>query len=356
MILRLRSYILRRLLSAVPTLLGLSILVFSTTIFVPPSVRVQLFIEEKRIKNPWAPDPTPELIKKYGLNEPFPILYLRWLKEVLKGSLGWSYRYNMPVSEVLLRFFPATLELVLYAALPILIGGFKLGVYSAKRANSRAPREDPFDFAVRSITTIGYSIPSFCIGILLLVIFYLGLGWFGLDRLGIEANVYIHSPQWIPYTGFYTIDALLNGQLWIFFDALKHLVLPVITLIIQMLAIVARITRSCMISELVKPHITTAKAMGLDEGTIMNHAKKGSLASVLTISGILFANMLTGVVVTEYIFALEGLGSLVVAAAWRFDYPLLVGLSLLFCVIFILANIIVDIAYAYIDPRIKLIS
>ncbi|MFQ6125463.1 MAG: ABC transporter permease [Candidatus Heimdallarchaeota archaeon] len=350
---RLSQYIIRKLISTVLTLFGLSFLLYFTTILVPVDVRVQLFIEEQRIQNPFAPDPTLALIEKYGLNDPFPIQYLKWLKGILKGSFGWSYEYNLPVTDVILRYFPATLELVMYAAPLILIGGYKLGVYSAKRASVKSPREDPIDFLIRGLTTIGYSIPAFCLALPLLLIFYLGLSWFGLNRLGLDANIFVKSSQWTSYTRLYTIDALLNGQLWIFFDALNHLILPVLTLTINMLAIIARITRSGMIGELIKPQIITARAMGLDEGKVLSHAKKGSLSSVLTVSGILFAGMLTGVVVIEYIFVFPGLGSVVVKAAQRFDYALLVGISLVFCVVFMLVNLIVDITYAYIDPRVK---
>ena len=351
---RLANYIVRKLLSVIPTLLGLSLIIFYTTSFFPPEERVKLFVEPQRLQNPWAPDPIPALIEKYHLNEPFHIQYMTWLREVLKGNLGFSHLYDMPVANVISNFFPATLELVIYATPIIIIGGYKLGVLSAKRANKRAPREDPIDFAVRTITTLGYSIPSFCLGLLLLMIFYVGLSWVGLERLGIDASAFIHSPQWTHYTGLYTIDALLNGQLWIFSDALRHLVLPVITLTIQMLAILVRITRSSMVGELVKPYIVSAKAKGLDESGVIKHASKNSLISVLTVSGILFASMLTGVVVTEYVFLTRGVGFLVVQAASRYDYPLLVGVSLFFCVIFMLINLIVDITYAYIDPRVKL--
>lgn len=348
------NYILRKLVFAVLSLLGLSILIYYTTTFFSPQARVQLFISSQRIQSMRAPDPTPALIEKYGLNDPFPIQYMNWLKLVLKGSLGYSHKVNMPVNEAIFHFFPATLELVIYSAPLIFIGGYKLGVYSAKRVSSKAPQEDPIDFAIRGITTIGYSIPSFCLGILLLVIFYVGMGLGGIGNLGNAAKVYTFSSQWTHFTGLITIDALLNGQLWIFFDALKHLVLPVITLATQMIAIVARITRSSMINELVKPNIVTAKAMGLEEGKVINHAKKGAITSTLTVSGILFASMLTGVVVTEYLFLRKGLGSLVVTAADRLDYPLLVGLALVFCVIFMLVNLIVDIIYAYLDPRVEL--
>ena len=354
MILRLANYILRKLLFAVPTLLGLSLIILYTTTFLPPEERLKLFISPSRFQVPWAPDPTSALIEKYHLNDPFHIQYITWLGEVLKGNLGWSHLYDMPVANAISNFFPATLELVIYATPIIIIGGYKLGVFSAKRAHKRAPREDPIDFAVRTITTLGYSVPSFCLGLLLLVIFYVGLSWVGLERLGAEASAFIRSPQWTYYTGLYTIDAPLNGQFWVFSDALRHLVLPVITLATQMLTILVRITRSGMVSELVEPYIVSAKAKGLEEREVIKHPKKNSLISVLTVSGILFASMLTGVVVTEYVFLMRGVGFLVVQAGNRYDFPLLVGVSLFFCVIFMLVNLIVDITYAYIDPRVKL--
>lgn len=155
------------------------------------------------------------------------------------------------------------------------------------------------------------------------------------------------------YTRLYTIDALLNGQLWIFFDAAMHLVLPLITLTTQNLAIVVRITRTSVIGELFKPHIIAARAKGLDEKAVIRHAKKPALSSVLTISGISFASMLTDVIVTEYIFSMKGMGFLVLKTAERLDYTLLVGVSLIFCIVLVLVNLMVDLAYASIDTRVE---
>lgn len=340
----------------VPTLLGLSLIIFFTTTFFSPSDRVRLFISPSQYMIPWGPSDIPELIEMYHLNDPFHIQYLTWLGEVLKGNLGYSYLYDMSVVEAMLHFFPATLELVIYAAPIIILGGYKLGVFSAKRASSKAPDEDAIDFTTRTITIIGYSIPSFVLGIALLVIFYLSLGWFLPERLSINLQPSISSATsgWVRYTGLLTIDGLLNRRPDITLDAFRHLVLPVITLATQNLAILVRITRSSMVSELFKPYVVTAKAKGLDEREVIKHAKKNSLTSVFTISGMLFASMLTGVVVTEYVYNIKGMGFLVVQAARRYDYALLVGISLSFCVIFMFVNLIVDIAYAYIDPRVKL--
>jgi len=352
---KLANYILKRLLFAVPTLLGLSLIIFYMTTFFPPEQRTNLFLSENRYQNPWAPDPLPELIEKYHLNDSFFIQYTTWLSEVLRGNFGYSFLYSNNAVNVILRFFPATLELVIFAVPITIFGGYKLGVFTAKRAHRRAPHGDIVDYVTRTITTMGYSLPSFVLGLLLLVIFYLVLGWFQPGRLSIELQTFIFSPTsgWVSYTGLLTIDGLLNGRVDITLDALRHLVLPVITLVTQNLALLVRITRSSMVGELVRPYIVTAKAKGLDEKKVIEHAKKNSLISVLTVSGILFANLLTGVVVTEYIFSISGIGSLVVHAASKLDFVLLVDVSLLFCVVFMLFSLIVDIAYTYIDPRVN---
>lgn len=352
MTLRLTSYTLKKILSVIPTLLGLSLLIFYTSTFFPINQRAALFVSPLSMAGSGAPSSF-NLAEKYALNDPFYIQFTRWLGVLLTGSLGWSYRYNALVTEVISRAFPVTAELIMYAVPIIIILGYKLGVFSAKRAHSKAPHEDPADLTIRILTTIGYSIPSFALGLLLLTIFFVGFGWVGISRVGSAASSFIASDQWTHYTRLYTIDALLNGQLWIFFDAAMHLVLPVITLTTQNLAIVVRITRTSVIGELLKPHIVAARAKGLNEKAIIRHAKRPALSSVLTISGILFASMLTGVIVTEYIFSMKGIGFLVLQAAERLDYTLLIGASLLFCVVFMLVNLIVDLAYAFIDPRVE---
>lgn len=355
MTLNLIRYVAKRLVFTLPTLFALSLIIYYTTTFFPPGKRVALFIPTDPYLHPGHDilSAVDKLIEKYHLNDPFYVQYFAWIGGVLKGNLGYSFTYHKPVIDAILRDLPATLELVMYAAPIIFLGGYRLGVFSAKRANKKAPKDDIIDSAIRSVSIFGYSIPRFCIGLLLLVIFYLCLGWVEPGRLGFDSEAFVwYSSDWTHYTGLYTVDALLNGAPWIFLDALKHLFLPVITLSIGMLPIVIRITRSAMLGELVMPYVTTAKAKGLDEKAVSRHAEKNSLSSVLTVSGILLASMLTGVVVTEYIFLIHGLGYMAVEAAREFDYPLLVGLALTFCLIFALINLLVEIAYARIDPRV----
>lgn len=347
-------YVVKRIVLTIPTLFALSLIIFYTTTFFPATKRVYLYIPDSPYRHP-GHDVTsviPELIEKYHLNDPFFVQYFIWLSGVLRGNLGYSWTYG-GVSEAILDSFSATAEIVIYAAPVIVLCGYKLGTFSAKRAHAKGSREDVVDFAVRSFSILGYSIPQFCLALLLLVVFYLFLGWFQPGRLGTESLSIIHSEEWTQYTGLYTFDAILNGNPSIFLDALKHLVLPVTTLVIQMFPIVVRVTRSSMLEELSKPYIISARAKGLDNKAVARHAEKNSLTSVLTISGILLASMLTGVIVTEHVFLINGIGSMVVKAAQNLDYPILVGVSLVFCLIFALVNLIVDVAYAYINPRIK---
>lgn len=295
------------------------------------------------------------IARKYGLYDPFHVQYINWLKVTLtEFTLGYSELCDEYVLDVILKKFPATLELVMYSVPIIIFGGIRLGVYSGRRAHERKGHEDLVDFVIRAVATWIYSIPIFFIGFLLLSIFFLNLGWVYPGRLGPDAQLFINTVAWKSHTGLYTIDALLNGQFWVFFDALKHLALPVVTLTISVLPIIARVTRSGMLVELGKPYVTMAKAKGISEREVINHAKKNALIPILTVSSMICASMLTGIVVTEVTFGFYGIGSLAVLAAQRYDFPLLVGLSMFFCLIFVIINFVVDIMYTHIDPRVNL--
>jgi len=326
------KYLIMRLILAVPTLLGLSLMIFSTIAFLPLRVRQNLF------GNP---------------HDTFIVQWIAWLERVLQGDLGFSRTMTVSVMDGILRSFGATLEIVMYSAPIIIVLGYKLGVLSAKRAHKKAPRGDIADQTVRVATAIGYSTPAFSLGLFLLLIFYLGFHWPAIGRLGLKAEIFVYSSAFTRYTGLNTVDALLNGQPWILFDALQHLTLPILTLTVTMLPTIIMVTRASMMDELSKPYIVLAKAKGLNEKEVIGHAKKLSMFPVFTVSGIIVASMLTGVVVVEYIFAIYGLGYWLVRAVMRWDYSLILGISLLFAAIFIIANIIVDVAYTYLDPRIK---
>ena len=351
---KLARYLIRRSILAVPTLLALSLIIFSTMMFVPMGERLRLYRSEFQYHNPLHSVGDEVIIAKYRLNEPFIAQWMAWLREALNGNLGFSRAMGVPVVKGILLSFGATLEIVMYSAPITVFLGYRLGVLSAKRAYNRTPRGDAVDEIIRVASTIGYSTPAFFLGLFLLLVFYLGLRWPSIGRLGLEAETFVYSSEFATWTRLYTIDALLNGQIWILSDALQHLALPVLTLTITVSPIITRITRASMMEELGKPYNIVAKAKGLNENEVVGHAKKPSSFPVFTVSAMVVATMLTGVVVVESIFRMRGLGYWLVKAATSWDYMLIVSIILLFCVIFVVANLVVDVAYTYLDPRVEL--
>lgn len=267
----------------------------------------------------------------------------------MKGNLGWSKSVNIPVSQAIINFLPATVELTLYAAPLIILLGIRLGILSAINRDKTA------DHLLRSMAIIGWSLPSFWLGLVLLSFFYGGAGIFPPGRLGVDATVQVNSPDFVRFTYINTIDALLNGQLQVFFDGIVHLILPVLTLTIVDIALVMRLMRSSMLESLSKGYITTARSKGLDErDVIYRHARKNALIPVITVSGILFGSLLNGVVLTEIVFNYVGIGYWAARAATQLDIPAVLGFALFTGVLFVFTNLIVDILYAYTDPRIRL--
>jgi len=332
------------LILVIPTLLGISFLIFGITQLFDPVERASLYIRDPRqarfIK---------EIIEKYGLDKPFYVQYFSWLSQVLQGNLGWSQSLHMPVLEALITRFPATAELVLYSAPLTIILGIFLGKISAVK------KDTIVDHITRVMAIIGWSLPAFWLGIVLLAIFYGGAGLFPPGRLSPWAEAMMRSGEFKVYTGLYTIDAILNLNGAVFLDALSHLILPVVTLTTINVALIMRIMRSSMLEQLGKTYIIAARARGLDNKTVINkHATKNALIPVITISGLLTAGMLSGMVITETVFEFKGIGYFAAHAATQLDIPAVLGFALFAGIIFVIANLIVDILYAYIDPRIRL--
>lgn len=340
----LRTYIVRRLLLVVPVLLGATLLIFAITQLFSPVERASLYIRDPR----QARD-IEAIIKKYGLDLPVHLQYFRWLDQVLHGNLGWSQSIHMPVLEALVTRLPATAELTLYAAPLTVFVGIFLGKLAAVK------KDTAIDHLTRIMAIIGWSLPSFWLGIMLLAIFYGGLGAFSPGRLSTWAENLILSGEFKVYTGLYTIDAILNLNGAVFLDALSHLVLPVTTLVTINIALLMRVMRSCMLEQLNKTYVIAARARGLEWKAVVNkHAAKNALIPVITLSGLLTAGMLSGMVITETVFEFKGVGYWAAHAATQLDIPAVLGFALFAGIVFVLANLMVDILYAYIDPRIRL--
>lgn len=339
-----REYIIRRLLLMIPTLMGTVLLVFAVTTLFTPEMRASLYVSE--VKHVFHVD---EIIKRYGLDQPFYIQFTNWLTAVFQGNLGWSKLDSKPVLQAIMSRLPATIEIVLLSIPFIVFLGIFLGVQSATH------RDKPLDHVTRVMAIIGWSLPSFWIGTILLAVFYGWLGWFPSGRLGTDAYLVVLSKSFNRYTGFYTIDSLLNGQYWIFVDALRHMILPATVLTIIQIALIVRVMRSSMLESLSKGYIVAARARGLTQKEVINkHARRNALIPAITLSGLLIAGMLTGVVITETVFNFKGIGNWAAKSALILDIAPVIGFALLSAVVFVTANLIVDILYAYIDPRIRL--
>jgi len=328
----------------IPTLIGVSLLIFAVVQMFSPEQRATLYV-----RSPQQIEQIPQIIERYHLRDPVYVQYFTWIQEVLSGNLGFSRSAKQPVVEAIVSRFPATAELVMFSIPITILLGIYLGVKSAVN------RDKIVDHVTRSVSIIGWSLPSFWLAIVLLAIFYGGFGLFPPLRLGTAAEDFVNSSAFIRYTHLNTIDAILNGQAWILIDALEHIVLPTITLTTIQLALIVRVMRSSMLEALGKGYITTGRAKGLSEKEVVNkHARRNALIPVITLSGLLAAGMLNGVVITETIFAINGIGRLGAQAAIDLDIPMTLGFAVFSGLNFIVANLLVDLLYAYTDPRIRL--
>ncbi|MCJ7622850.1 MAG: ABC transporter permease [Anaerolineaceae bacterium] len=352
-------YLIRRLVQIPITLFGVTVFIFAMLQLLSPVERSALYINS----TPYNDSSIDAIIRKYGLDDPFYIQYMHWMvgiKDqstgemaggVLRGDLGYSRTGRLPVKELIANRLPATVELALWSILPIIGGGILLGVIAAIYHNKF------IDQIIRVFVTIGWSFPTFVFGLLLLLILYAKLQWFPPGRLSDPMTAVVSSAGFRQYTHMYTIDAILNLRLDVFWDALRHLIMPIITLSYVIWAQILRVTRSSMLETLRQDYITTARSKGLSERmTIFRHAFRNALIPVVTLGGLMVVNLLNGVVVTEIIFDYPGMGSAAARAAGSLDALAVLGFVLFGGFVLILANVFVDLLYAVIDPRIRLVS
>jgi len=340
-----RVYIIRRLLLLIPVLFGVTLLIFGLLQLFSPVERAALYITSpKQFGNIAA------VIEQYGLDQPVWIQYGNWISEVFHGNLGWSKVVSQPVTSAIANFLPATLELAIFSTPLIIFGGIFLG------AKAAAHKDKAIDHVTRLGAIVGWSLPTFWLGLMLLMIFYgYFSGLFPPERLSTEMNVLVHSDTFTQYTGLHFLDAILNGNIRVLADSLRHMVLPVITLTVVQIAFVMRLMRSSMLESLGKGYILTARAKGLDENTVVSkHARRNALIPVLTVSGYIFAGLVNGVVITETIFNYKGLGWWAWRSAVHLDAPSVLAFALFNGVLFVLTNLVVDLFYARLDPRIRL--
>ncbi len=332
-------YLARRLLLMVVLLLGVSVLVFLISHLVP-SNPVAANLSQTALNDP-------EIVAayeaKWGLDKPLYVQYLTYMKNLFQGDMGTSIRTGRPVLQDLGQYFPATIELSVFAMIIAIVLGIGFGVLSALFKNK------PLDQALRAISVSGVSLPSFWFALLIMSVFSGRLKWF---PSGGRLNPRLFSPS--GGTGLYVLDALLQGNWLMLRDALGHLVLPAVVLGFFSMGLITRQTRSNLLETMSMDYIRTARSKGMPEGRVVTgHALNNALIPVITVSGMAFCNLLGGMVFVEKIFSWPGIGQYAYLSATTLDFPAICGVSLLIAVTYVIVNLLIDILYGVIDPRIR---
>jgi peptide/nickel transport system permease protein len=331
--------VLRRAAAFLLLMLGITFVAFVLTELVPSNAAATNLGEQA------AADP--EAVKvfeeHYGLDKPLPLRYAIYLKHVVQGDLGQSTLTHGAVTHDLGQFIPATAELALFSIVFASVVGIAFGVVAALRRNR------PTDHALRVASLAGISMPTFWIALVALYVGFYRLGWFpGGQRLDPGTT----APQSV--TGMYTVDALLDGNLGVFGNAFHHLLLPALVLAAFNVGLLTRFTRSAVLEVIGNDYVRAARAKGMPERTVvLRYILRAALPSVVTVLGLVFANVLTGAVLVEKIFSWPGVGQYAYQAAVNVDVPAIAGVSLFVAAVYVTVNFIVDILYGIIDPRIR---
>ncbi len=335
----LARYILRRLILTIPMLLGISLVMFLIfqLVAIDPLVMI---VGERAMDNPQTVEAA---TRKWGLDKPIWEQYLTYVGNMAQGDLGDSFLTKRSVTADLIQFLPATVELAVSSLLFAALIGVPLGVLSGLK------RGGWLDKVTWLISLLNASLPPFWSGLIFLTIFYFNLGLApGPGRL----DPRMADPARV--TGLYTVDALLAGDFPAFLSTLHHLMLPTLILGGFTLAIVLRVTRAAIIEEMRRDYVRTARGKGLKERqVVVRHALRNVLIPLVTILGLAFAGLLSGAVMTETVFDWPGLGRYLVKAAVNFDYPAIQGGTLLIAIIYVGVNMVVDVLYGLLDPRVR---
>jgi peptide/nickel transport system permease protein len=333
-------FIGRRVLVTVPVLFLITLIGFVLTYLVPADP-LAMVLSERAMANP-------EIVRTYrerwGLDAPPTVRYVRYIQNLVKGDLGMSIATQQPVVEDLKTFIPATVELTLAAMVVAVVVGVPLGVIAAV-SRDRWP-----DHAARVGSLVGVSMPVFWLGLLALAFFYYRLHLFpGPGRL----DPHVAAPPLV--TGLLIADSLLARDWTAAADAAHHLVLPALVLGAYVMGVITRVTRSSVLEVLAAEYIRTARAKGLAERlVIVRHALRNALIPTVTVIGLAFGNLMAGAVMTETIFAWPGIGRYAVDAASKLDFPGIMGVTLFVALVYVVVSFLVDVAYALMDPRIRL--
>nr|WP_221442318.1 ABC transporter permease [Nocardiopsis algeriensis] len=329
-------FLVRRTLQLIPTLGGLSILLFVWLQRLPGGPEYALLPDDA------TPEQREQMRRSLGLEEPIAVQYLTFLRRILQGDLGTSLQTGRPVLEEFLTRFPATFELSVTAMAIAVSVGLPLGYLAARR------RGGVLDFAAVGGSLLGICTPVFFLAFVLKVVFSEGLGLF--------PSAFRLSPglSRTELSGFVVLDGLRTGELDVVWDALLHLALPGVALASIPLAVIVRMTRASVLEVLDEDYVRTADAKGLHRSTVRTrHVMRNAMLPVVTSIGLLTGSLFAGAVLTESVFAFPGIGSFVYVATQTRDYPVLTGFILVIAAMYVLINLLVDISYSLLDPRVR---
>lgn len=331
------GYTVNRLLGVIPVLLIVSLMVFALMQAAPGDPVSMLVSDEATAED------RQRVAEAWGLDQPAHVQYLNFLKNAATGDFGNSFRYSEPVMSLVLARLPASIELALFSTVLAIFIGIPLGVLAAAKPNSI------FDTLGSIGGFFGISMPNFWLGILVILVF---AGYFNILPSGGRQP---WDFELAHITGFLTLDALLQGRFDALGQALRYLALPAIVLGTAMTGIIMQITRASMLENLGEDYVMTARAKGLSGRVVLwRHAFRNALVSVITIIGLEFGALLSGAIIVETVFSWPGIGLLLIQGITYRDFPLITGLVLIYTTIFVLMNVVIDILYTVVDPRIRM--
>jgi peptide/nickel transport system permease protein len=330
------GYLLGRITATIPVLVLISLLVF-LLIHAAPGDPADLLLSDEA-----SPADIAEARRRWGLDQPIYVQYLRFLANIASGDLGMSFRYSDPVLDLIGQRLPATIELAIASLLIALVFGIPLGVWAGAKPNSWADNlGSMFGF-------FGISMPSFWLGIMLILVVSGYFNWLpssGRSTYGVAQG---------SETGFYIFNSLLSGNAKAAWDGIRYIIMPAIALGTGMMGLVMRVTRSSVLEIMSEDYVRTARAKGLGESRVLwRHVLRNALVPVITVVGLELGTLLSGSIIVETVFAWPGSGSLLIAGIQSRDYPLITGTVLTYTVAFVAINFAIDILYGWIDPRIR---
>jgi len=346
------QFVIRRFLVVPVSLFVVTMALYGGVMLTPPDARAELYVPPRL-----NPNITPEqyqnmidsIIAEHHLDAPFPVQYGYWLKSLLTSDWGWSPTLKEAVLPALVRRTPITLELAFYSLLFLIPLGLLSGVRAGWRPNNR------FDKFFRGLAFLGTSTPTFILALVLLSVFYVNLHWFSPERIGLQFGLQISHEGFTQYTGVITIDALLNRRMDIFWDAWRHLAMPVVTLGLYHWATLGRVARATVMGERNKEYVLAARARGVNERNLTwRHVYRNVVSPSLTSIALSAASIVTGVFVIEFIYTFNGVSSIIAKAMQGTpDAPAALGFAVYSVIIVLLLMFILDVLQAVFDPRVR---